>query len=67
MVRQLATFDDPDVIQTLTNNYTSEGLASIGITKNSDGSYNIPIISKYSKGSQTWADVNTETDKRVGG
>ena len=66
MIRQTATFDDPDV-KSLLDKYTEEGLNSIGITKNEDGSYNIPIISKYSKGSQTWADVNTETDKRIGG
>lgn len=39
----------------------------MGIRKVKDGVYEIPIITRFSRGSQTWANVNTETHKRVGG
>jgi len=39
----------------------------MGITKNPNGGYDVPVISKFARGSQTWANVNTETDKRIGG
>ena len=66
MISHNGRFSDERITKEL-DKYTEESLAAIGITKNQDGSYNIPMISKFSRGSQTWGNVNTETDKRVGG
>lgn len=66
VIQQTATFTDENVVKVL-NGYTEDALRAMGITKNPSGGYDVPIISKFSRGSQTWADVNTETDKRVGG
>lgn len=66
VIQQTATFTDENVVKVL-DGYTEDALRAMGITKNPNGGYDVPVISKFSRGSQTWADVNTETDKRVGG
>lgn len=66
VIQQTATFTDESVVKVL-DGYTENALKMMGITKNPNGGYDVPIISKFAKGSQTWANVNTETDKRIGG
>lgn len=70
VVQQTATFTDPAVVEKL-NKYDESELGELGITKivnnGTTVGYKIPITSKFSRGSQTWANINTETHKRIGG
>ena len=66
VIQQTATFTDDSVVKVL-NGYTEDALKMMGITKNPTGGYDVPVVSKFARGSQTWANVNTETDKRIGG
>ncbi len=42
-----------------------EILSAMDIKKISDGEYSIPISTRFSRGNQTWANVNIETHKRI--
>ena len=66
IVTQRVQFTDESVINEL-KTWGVDELQRAGIRRITDGVYEIPIITKFSRGSQTWANVNTETDKRVGG
>ena len=57
-------------LKDLLGGYTNEQLKEFGIERagteeNSD--YIIPMVTSFSSGSQTWANINTETDSRLGG
>ena len=69
VITQIGTFDDDDIKTFFSGpdgngGYTIDGLRSLGITQNNDGSWNIPLVSRFSSGSQTWGNVNTETHRR---
>lgn len=63
VVTQKVIFDDPSIVEEL-DNWSAIEKQQAGITKLNDNEYEIPIITKFSRGSYTWANVNSETDRR---
>lgn len=65
IITQKVVFSDPDVVNEL-DGWSDEEKKRAGIVKN-EGSYIVPIITKYSTGSYTHANVNSATDERFKG
>ena len=65
IITQNAVFSDSDVVNEL-DQWSDEEKKRAGIVKSGD-SYIVPIITKYSTGSYTHANVNSATDERFKG
>ena len=63
IIQQMATFKGDD-LKELLGNISDESLKEYGIERISDDEYKIPISTRFSKGNQSWADVNTATHIR---
>ena len=66
LVTQNVTFSDPDIVAEL-DNWSDEERQRAGIKQDGNGGYRIPIITRYSTGSYTHANVNSATDERLKG
>lgn len=66
VIQYKARFTDAAVVEEL-KKYSDAELKAMGIDKIDDNTYDIPVTAKYSRGSQTWANINSETDNRIGG
>lgn len=66
LIRQRVKFTDADVVNEI-DSWTDDQKKEAGITGSKDEGYEVPIITKFSRGSQTWSNVDTETDDRIGG
>ena len=63
IIQQMATFKGDD-LKELLGDISDESLKEFGIERISDDEYKIPISTRFSKGNQSWADVNTATHIR---
>lgn len=63
IIQQTGTFKGKE-FDDLLGNISDESLKEYGIERTEDNEYRIPISTRFSKGNQSWADVNTETHKK---
>ena len=63
IIQQTGTFKGEEFDQLL-GNISDESLKEYGIERVGDNEYRIPISTRFSKGNQSWADVNTESHKK---
>lgn len=63
IIQQTGTFKGSEFDE-LFGNMTDESLKEYGIERINDNEYRIPISTRFSKGNQSWADVNTETHRK---
>jgi hypothetical protein len=63
IIQQMATFKGDD-LKELLGDISDESLKEYGVERISDDEYKIPISTRFSKGNQSWADVNTATHIR---
>lgn len=63
IIQQTGTFKGKEFDELL-GNISDESLKEYGIERIGDDGYRIPISTRFSKGNQSWADVNTESHKK---
>jgi len=63
IIQQTGTFKGSEFDE-LFGNMTDESLKEYGIERINGNEYRIPISTRFSKGNQSWADVNTETHRK---
>lgn len=69
MIYHVGKFSYND-LKDILGSYDNAKLEAMGILRDGDSEnsdYIIPMITSFSSGSQTWANINTETDKRIDG
>jgi hypothetical protein len=63
IIQQTGTFKGKEFDELL-GNISDESLKEYGIERIGDNEYRIPISTRFSKGNQSWADVNTESHRK---